>query len=75
MPEKPFPRKSWSVQGYSKDILRGPLFDVDDVDKIVVRDKNGKPVVAIVKINDDVFIEGDASQKDWESFCLSRGIM
>lgn len=71
---RPYPRQTWSVQGYSKNILAGPLFDVDDVDKLIVRDCEGNPVFAMLRIHDRGFIQSDASQKDWQTFCRLHGI-
>ena len=75
MPDiRPFPRKCWSVQGYSDNVLQPPLFDVDDVKKIVLRNRDGKPVFALVRLGDNGFAECDASQPDWENFCVSKEI-
>ena len=71
---KPFPRETWSVQGYSKNVLAGPLFDIDDMDQLVVRDCEGNPVFALVRMHDRGFMQSDASQKDWTTFCRLHGI-
>ena len=71
---RPFPRNSWSVQGYTTNVLAGPAFDVDDIDKIVIRDRDGKPVIAFTRLGDDGFVECDKSQDDWDTFCRLRGI-
>ena len=71
---RPYPRNSWSVQGYSKNILACPLFDSDDVEKIIVRDCEGKPVFAMIRMHDRGFMQSDASQEDWQTFCRLHGI-
>lgn len=71
---EPYPRKSWSVQGYSRNILAGPLFDVDDFDKLIVRDCDGNPVFAMVRMHDRGMMQSDASQEDWGNFCRLHGI-
>jgi hypothetical protein len=72
--ERPYPRNSWSVQGYSSNILDGPLFDVDDMSKLVVRDCDGKPVFALIRMHDRGFMQSDASQSDWQTFCRLHGV-
>lgn len=71
---RPFPRETWSVQGYSPNVLAGPVFDVDDIDKIIVRNKEGKPVFAMVRLGDTGFTQCDMSEPDWDTFCRLRGI-
>lgn len=72
--ERPFPRKSWSVQGYTNNILAPPLFDYDDIHKIVIRNCDGKPVFALLRNGERGFFECDASQPDWDNFCRTKGI-
>ena len=74
MNTKPFPRESWSVQGYSTNILAGPIFDVDDFNKLIVRNCEGVPVFALVRMHERGMVQSDASQKDWDVFCRLHGI-
>lgn len=71
---RPYPRKSWSVQGFSRNVFAGPLFDVDDAEKIIVRDCDGKPLFALVRMHDRGFVQCDESQPDWDTFCRLHGI-
>ena len=71
---RPYPRQSWSVQAFSKNVFAGPIVDVDDFNVLIVRDCDGKPVFALVRMHDRGFMQSDASQKDWATFCRLHGI-
>lgn len=70
----PYPRKSWSIQVHRGSILEPPVLDADDVDKVVVRNRDGVPAIALVRVHGGAWGVSMATDDDWAKVCALHGI-
>lgn len=72
--DRPFPRDAWSVQVLKRDMFEKPVVDIDDAYKVVVRNRDGVPAMALVRVNGTAWAFSMATDDDWPSVCKQYGI-
>ena len=62
------------VRVYGGNILAGPLFESADARTVVLCDGSGEPTVILARMDDNAWIMGTKSDKDWEEVKARFGV-
>ena len=66
--------REWTVQVLTGSMFDKPLFETKGASKVVVRNADGIPAMAFVKISDSAWASSMATDEDWKSVCIRYGI-
>lgn len=67
-------RSGWTVQVLTGNMFDKPLYETADASRVVVRNEDGIPAMAFVKMSDSVWASSMATDDDWASVCARYGI-